>query len=156
MLRFPRFRSAKETEDVDLIGPVPSDVTVILLCEDEPAVRSLFAMTLRREGYHVLEARNGADALEVMAAAGRVDLVVTDVVMPIMRGTELADRLREQQPDMHFIFISGYLMDDNLGRNAQMIQKPFKKDELIRRIVDVVGPGKMPPPAATSDPTSLS
>jgi len=97
------------------MDPIPADAAIILLVEDEPAVRGLFALSLRKDGYFVLEASNGAEALTIVEQAGRVDLVVTDVVMPIMKGTELAARLRETYPDLRFIFVSGYVIHDNLA-----------------------------------------
>jgi two-component system cell cycle sensor histidine kinase/response regulator CckA len=123
------------------MDPVPEGAAIILLVEDEPAVRGLFALSLRKDGYFVLEAANGAEALAVVEQAGRVDLVVTDVVMPIMKGTELATRLRETYPDLRFIFVSGYVIHDHLGPNAVLLQKPFVRQDLVRKVADVLGPG---------------
>lgn len=120
--------------------PVPADVAIILLVEDEPAVRGLFALSLRKDGYFVLEASNGAEALAVVEQAGRVDLVVTDVVMPVMKGTELASRLRETYPQLRFIFVSGYVIHDNLGPNSVLLQKPFVRQDLVRKVADILGP----------------
>jgi CheY-like chemotaxis protein len=122
------------------IGPIPDGVPIVLLVEDEPAVRGLFAMSLRKDGYFVVEASNGAEALTVVEKAGRVDLVVTDVVMPVMKGTELAQRLREKFPTLRFIFVSGYVVHDELGPNAELLQKPFLKGDLLKRVVAVLGP----------------
>jgi two-component system, cell cycle sensor histidine kinase and response regulator CckA len=119
---------------------IPDDVPRILLVEDEPAVRGLFALSLRKEGYHVMEASNGAEALAVVEQSGRVDLVVTDVVMPIMKGTELASRLRETHPNLQFIFVSGYVVHDHLGPNSVLLQKPFVRQDLVRKVAEVLGP----------------
>lgn len=127
-------------DDVTTIGPIPETGAVILLVEDEPAVRGLFALSLRKDGYFVLEASNGAEALAVVEQAGRVDLVVTDVVMPIMKGTELAARLREQYPQLQFIFVSGYVVHDALGPNAELLQKPFLRQDLVKKVVEILGP----------------
>ena len=116
-----------------------NDAAVILLVEDEPAVRGLFALSLRKDGYQVLEASNGAEALAVVEKAGKVDLVVTDVVMPVMKGTELAARLRELHPQLRFIFVSGYVIHENLGPNAILLQKPFVRQELIKKVAEVLG-----------------
>ena len=124
------------------IGPVPDGVPIVLLVEDEPAVRGLFAMSLRKDGYFVVEASNGAEALAIIEQTGRVDLVVTDVVMPIMKGTELAHRLREKFPALRFIFVSGYVVHDELGPNAELLQKPFLKGDLLKRVVAVLGPAQ--------------
>ncbi len=119
---------------------IPADAAIILLVEDEPAVRGLFALSLRKDGYFVLEASNGAEALAVVEQAGRVDLVVTDVVMPVMKGTELAARLRETYPELRFIFVSGYVIHDNLGPNSVLLQKPFVRQDLVRKVADILGP----------------
>ncbi len=141
----PKFSQAPRPPAADeemppTIGQIPDDTAIILLVEDEPAVRGLFALSLRKDGYFVLEASNGAEALAVVEQAGRVDLVVTDVVMPIMKGTELAARLRETYPDLRFIFVSGYVVHDNLGPNAVLLNKPFLRQELVKKVVDVLGP----------------
>jgi two-component system cell cycle sensor histidine kinase/response regulator CckA len=128
--------------DMPPVGPVPVDARVVLLVEDEPAVRGLFATSLRRDGYFVIEASNGAEALSAVEQAGRVDLVVTDVVMPVMKGTELATKLRERYPDLRFIFVSGYVIQDELGPNAELLQKPFVRQDLISRVVAILGPAE--------------
>ncbi|TAK17327.1 MAG: response regulator [Acidobacteria bacterium] len=128
-----------------VIGPVPDGVPIVLLVEDEPAVRGLFAMSLRKDGYFVVEASNGAEALAVIEQTGRVDLVVTDVVMPVMKGTELAQRLREKFPALRFIFVSGYVVHDELGPNAELLQKPFLKGDLLKRVTAVLGPPQSSP-----------
>jgi CheY-like chemotaxis protein len=130
----------KAEPQVPVIGPIPEGVPIVLLVEDEPAVRGLFAMCLRKDGYFVLEASNGSEALNVVEQVGRVDLVVTDVVMPVMKGTELAQRLREKFPTLRFIFVSGYVVHDELGPNAELLQKPFLKGDLLKRVVAILGP----------------
>lgn len=112
----------------------------MLLVDDEPAVRNLFALALRREGYHVIEAGNGVAALDIAARLDHIDLVVTDIVMPVMKGPEFAAKLRERLPDMKFIFVSGYLLTDALGPNAYPLAKPFMRQDLVKKVFDVVGP----------------
>jgi two-component system cell cycle sensor histidine kinase/response regulator CckA len=123
---------------------IPASATVILMVDDEPAQRQLFAFALRREGYWVLEARNGAEALDVAKQAGRVDMVVSDVVMPVMKGPEMAERLRERFPSTQVLFVSGYLLNDELGPNAHVMQKPFVRKDLLKHVYDIVGPPKQP------------
>jgi two-component system cell cycle sensor histidine kinase/response regulator CckA len=147
-MKFPRFGLAGSTRPEApqaVAGPAPDGVTVILMVEDEPAVRGLFAQALRRDGYYVLEASNGAEALKVTAQAGRLDLVITDVVMPIMRGPELAAQLRLQYPTLKFIFVSGYLVDEDLGPNSSMLQKPFVRGQLAQLVLDLAGPPAVQP-----------
>jgi two-component system cell cycle sensor histidine kinase/response regulator CckA len=139
-MKLPLFGAQTKAPAHPALAPIPADATVILMVDDEPAVRGLFAQALRRDGYHVLEAGNGAEALDLTLKAGRVDLVVTDVVMPVMRGPELAQRLREHFPGLKFIFVSGYLVAEDLGEHATALQKPFKQRDLMKKVYDVIGP----------------
>jgi two-component system cell cycle sensor histidine kinase/response regulator CckA len=142
-MKFPRFGSAPPAPapaNPLVVGPIPDGATVVLMVDDEPAVRNLFALALSREGYHVLQAGNGAEALELAAQLDAIDLVVSDIVMPVMKGPELAVRLRERFPDLHFVFVSGYLVSDDLGPNSQMLAKPFLRQDLVKRVQDAIGP----------------
>ena len=112
----------------------PKDLTgrgTLLLVEDEDAVRSFAARALGTRGYEVLQASTGAEALEVFEDhEGYVDLVVSDVVMPEMDGPTLLKRLRENNPDIKIVFMSGYAEDAfrrNLDENEDFVflQKPF-------------------------------
>ena len=112
----------------------PKDLTgsgTLLLVEDEDAVRSFAARALGTRGYEVLQASTGAEALEVFEEhEGKVDLVVSDVVMPEMDGPTLMKELRKKVPDMKFVFMSGYAEDAfkrNLDENETFtfLQKPF-------------------------------
>ncbi|ODR99064.1 hybrid sensor histidine kinase/response regulator [Methyloceanibacter methanicus] len=112
----------------------PKDLTgsgTLLLVEDEDAVRSFAARALGTRGYEVLEASTGAEALEVLEEhGGKVDLVVSDVVMPEMDGPTLLKELRKKLPDIKIVFMSGYAEDAfkrNLDENETFtfLQKPF-------------------------------
>ena len=111
----------------------------ILLVEDEPAVKGLFSQALRKEGYTVHEARNGVEALEVEKDIERLDVLVTDVVMPYMKGPELARQLREKQADLKVIFVSGYVAPGDLGPHQALLQKPFVRQQLIDKVREVLG-----------------
>ena len=111
----------------------------ILLVEDEPAVKGLFSQALRKEGYTVHEARNGVEALEVEKDIAHVDVLVTDVVMPYMKGPELARQLRAKQPDLKVIFVSGYVAPGDLGEHQALLQKPFVRQQLIDKVKEVLG-----------------
>jgi len=142
-MKFPRFGHVPDSPKPDgppVVGPIPPGATVVLLVDDEPAVRNLFALALSREGYHVLEAGNGAEALQVAAQLDAIDLVVTDIVMPVMKGPELAARLRERFPALPFVFVSGYLVSDDLGPNAHMLAKPFVRQDLVKKVLEAIGP----------------
>jgi two-component system cell cycle sensor histidine kinase/response regulator CckA len=111
----------------------------ILLVEDDVEVRQVASRILRRNGYRVLEAENGADALRVAEGeAEPVDLIVTDIVMPEMGGTELAQRIREKQPDARILFTSGYTEDaavrqSLLQEGEAFIEKPFTPAKLAMK-----------------------
>jgi CheY-like chemotaxis protein len=114
----------------------------ILLVEDEPAVRQLFAAALARAGYRVLEARNGQEALKVFEKAGdRIDLVLTDMQMPYMGGAELTRHLRQRRTTLKLLAISGYpgTLDPELTHD--FLAKPFSRDELLRKVREVLDRG---------------
>ena len=115
----------------------PTSAT-ILLVEDEPAVKDLFAQALRREGYTVHEARNGLEALEVESTIPHIDLLVTDVAMPYMKGPELARHLRARQDDLKVIFVSGYVAPGDLGQHQGLLHKPFVRQQLLDKIKEVL------------------
>ena len=84
----------------------------VLLVEDEPLVRELAVATLREKGYTVVEAVNGKEGLRMAwEHDGKIDLVLTDVVMPVMGGKEMADALRTSHPHTKILFTSGYSQD---------------------------------------------
>lgn len=120
-------------------GPV--DAT-ILLVEDEEAVRKLARRVLERRGYRVLEARNGGEAMLLAAGGGqRIDLVVSDVVMPYMGGQELIRRIREQCPTIPCILMSGYTEDalDSAPASVEFLEKPFTPASLLERVARALG-----------------
>lgn len=123
------------------ISPVPDGMTSVLVVDDEPAIRSLLAASLRRDGYYVAEAADGQEAINVLEAAGRVDVVVTDVRMPHMDGLTLADTLRAAQPDLNVIFVSGYPVNhEAMGPHSRLLSKPFARTDLMNLVGEVAGP----------------
>jgi PAS domain S-box-containing protein len=112
----------------------------ILLVEDEPALRAMAKEVLSRHGYSVLEASNAAEALRVADEKGcRIDLLLTDVVMPGMNGRELALRLAERCPGIKVLFVSGYtdsavMRNGLLHESAAFLEKPFAPGTLLRQI----------------------
>jgi signal transduction histidine kinase/ActR/RegA family two-component response regulator len=111
----------------------------ILVVEDEDEVRSLASEFLRSAGYSVLTAKDGVEALEVSdRLGGSIQLLLTDVVMPKMRGTELAQKLKACFPSLRVVYICGYLEQDKsfgeIIEKAIVLQKPFSRDTLIRQI----------------------
>ena len=116
----------------------------ILLVEDEAGVRELVAETLHGHGYHVIEAPHGGQALELCEQYdGKIDLMLTDVVMPQMSGRELADRARPLRPDMKVMFVSGYtdisvVHHGILDAHAAFLPKPFTPDGLARKVREIL------------------
>jgi two-component system cell cycle sensor histidine kinase/response regulator CckA len=114
---------------------------VILLVEDEDAVRAFGARALSQRGYTVHEARSGAEALLVMEEIGHVDLIVSDVVMPEMDGPTMLKELRKQGITAKVIFVSGYAEEafrKNLpeGETFGVLPKPFSLKQLIETVKD--------------------
>lgn len=116
----------------------------ILLAEDEDAVRTLARELLEGEGYRVLEARNGVEALALARReAGPIHLLLTDVVMPHMGGHALADRLSSDRPGLKVLYISGYPADPNLQQDildgqAAFLPKPTLPEALLHKVRDVL------------------
>jgi DNA-binding response OmpR family regulator len=113
---------------------------VILLVEDEEELRRLAVRELDRRGYAVVVASGGSEALGVARSLdGRIDLLVTDVVMPGMSGIELAAQVNELWPLMPVLFVSGHLDEGSVGRNpmaedADLLAKPFTPNQLGHRV----------------------
>lgn len=123
----------------DTMPGTPQSLETILLVEDEPAVRQLFAQALTRAGYTVLEARNGQEAMRLFDEHGeQVDMLLTDLRMPYMGGAELAHQLRGRRRTLKLLCISGYpgTLDQDIG--ADFLAKPFSRDELLKKVRDVL------------------
>ena len=134
----PRIDSSEMLAPLSSIEQRDPGGRVILLVEDERAVRELVKTMLTNLGYSVLAAEGGAEALRISREKDRkIDLLLTDVIMPHMNGRDLAIRLLQQRPDLHVIFMSGYT-DDMLARQGVLaegvvlIQKPFSPETLAR------------------------
>jgi CheY-like chemotaxis protein len=117
---------------------------VILLVEDDEAVRALTATILRSHGFVAVEAASGEEAEALMAQDGdRVDLVLTDIVLSGMSGPALVERLHRSRPSLRVVFMSGYA-DDAVVRHGLLesevafIQKPFVPDALLRKVRDTL------------------
>ena len=119
-------------------------VEVVLVVEDEPSVRAPVCRMLREQGYHVLEATNGEDALKVMQEHhAPIHLVITDVMMPEMDGAELVSLLRDWYPGMRVLFISGYSKQFLEARGdtvegSAFLAKPFSLDAMARRVRELL------------------
>jgi two-component system cell cycle sensor histidine kinase/response regulator CckA len=123
---------------------LPRGTETVLSAEDEPSIRALAKLALPSFGYSVLEAEDGDQALRIgNEYGGRIDLLVTDVVMPRMSGRQLADQLSARHPGLKVLFISGYT-DDSVVRHGVLeegvsfLQKPFTPTELARKMREVL------------------
>lgn len=137
----PRVQAAAERAETAVQPPTPaSGRETILLVEDEETVRMLVREILQSNGYSVLEAKNGAEGLALAGRYnGKIDLLLTDVVMPQMSGRELAEKLCPLRPGTRILFMSGYTDDavvanGSVAPGSAFIQKPFSPDALARKL----------------------
>jgi CheY-like chemotaxis protein len=142
-----------ELEKAASLDSTPQSVRgheTILLVEDDSSVRELVRDELRKLGYRVFEAKNGLEACLVgTQQMGSLQLLLTDVVMPGMSGTELAQHLRVIKPELKLLFISGYTDDVGIGAGdpaSAYLQKPFTPEALARIIRELLD---MQPASAT-------
>lgn len=140
----PRVDQEAETEEA---ASAPADyrgAETVLLVEDEEAVRQIATEILTLNGYRVLQARHGNEALDVsLQHEGVIDLMVTDVVMPVMGGPELARKLAITRPEMRVLYMSGYTDDaivhhGVLLEGTAFVQKPFTADIFSRKLREAI------------------
>jgi PAS domain S-box-containing protein len=134
-IRFPahRERIAIDIDDDVLDLTADDDAPLVLVVDDETEVRSLIAEILRGSGYRVFVAADGDAAISLLERATRpVDLLVTDVVMPVMSGTDLAARVKHSSPSTRVLFVSGFVPAGSPSlRGAPLVAKPLHRAELL-------------------------
>lgn len=116
----------------------------ILLVEDDDALRGLMLSVLGEAGYTVIEATNGIEGLQIaLREAGRIDLVLTDVIMPCMEGTGMAENITTTYPDTKILYMSGH--SEVAGGHAEilrqgrtLLEKPFEMPILLRHVREVL------------------
>src|SRR6266700_3618235 len=146
---FPRCAIQRPAFVADSSKPGASGRETILLVEDEEMLRAVAADSLRVNHYTVLEASSAEDALRLVAVTpARIDLLLTDVVMPGLIGPELADRLRRVRPGLRVLYMSGYPGDGTIGSDDTFIElkpllvKPFSVGELMTAVRSALESGK--------------
>jgi PAS domain S-box-containing protein len=145
-------QEAAPADDVVRVEPQRGSETIVLV-EDEDGLRALIREVLEDAGYRVVEAADPERGLAAVRAETRgIDLLMTDVILPQMRGNELADRVREISPQARVLFMSGYT-DEAIGQHAVLapgspfLQKPFSLAALLAKVRAVLeGPAEMQPP----------
>jgi DNA-binding response OmpR family regulator len=116
----------------------------ILVAEDEEPVRKLLVRVLEKYGYNVLQAGDGVEGVQkAQDYQGKIDLLLTDTIMPRMNGKQLSDELKKSRSQVKVIFISGYTAEvlsqqGILDSNIHLIQKPFELDYLVKRVRKVL------------------
>jgi PAS domain S-box-containing protein len=150
----PRHEAPTSVEaQLTLTGRLSRGTETILLVEDEAAVRRMLREVLSSEGYRVWEASNGADAITKWGAdLKQIDLLLTDIVMPVMNGLTLAEELSIRRPVLKVIFMSGHaeeVINRQSGPNPtpEILQKPFAPNILVRRVREILDE-----PPTVSDP----
>jgi CheY-like chemotaxis protein len=146
---FKMYLPIDETQDVPIGHHEPvrgrwsRGVETVLLVEDAPMIRRLAREIMTRAGYTVIEAGDGEQAAQLAARLPRIDVLLTDVVMPRLNGIELASQLRTTRPDLRVLFMSGYtdyaiVRNGLLSDSTTYLQKPFTPEELLRKLRNVI------------------
>jgi CheY-like chemotaxis protein/two-component sensor histidine kinase len=115
----------------------------ILLVEDQDGLRTLMCDILERHGYKVITAKNGREALQLAARhTERIDLMITDVVMPKLGGQEVANALPASHPEARVLYMSGYVenIHELLAQGQAFIDKPFSPEDLLQKVRQVLDP----------------
>jgi two-component system cell cycle sensor histidine kinase/response regulator CckA len=114
----------------------------VLIVEDEEAVRELAAEFMKSAGYTVLTASDGVEAVEVARRSGPIKVLITDIVMPNMRGPELAKVLKASRKNLKIVYMSGYLefnkADDEFLEGSYFLQKPFSRGSLVGKVEEAL------------------
>lgn len=138
-------RATQPARATTMTDPRPN--ATVLIVEDEESLRVPLARALRRHGYGVIEAEHGADALERSAAQeSMIDLLLTDVMMPVMNGRDLARTLRSRRPGLRVLFMSGFSDQaiDALALEPErtaFIEKPFAMSRLMQAVKELLERG---------------
>lgn len=135
---------AQETPAPEKLDVPPGRGEMVLVVEDEPAVRQLIVEILAEAGYRTLQAADGPSAIPVLESSQHLDLLISDVGLPGLNGRQVAEIGRKHRPDLKVLFVTGYaqhaaVRSDFLGPGMQMITKPFQSDVLALRVREMIG-----------------
>ena len=136
-------RQARHSPDADRTGLGPPSRSVLVV-DDDRGVRRLTARMLRLEGYDVLEAESGTEALRLLDSAAGVSLVLTDVVMPGMHGLDLAERVLAREPSPRVVLMTGHAAElsgqlEQREPRLPLLLKPFTSEQLLGTVRHVLG-----------------
>ena len=146
----PREEATVETHRPPVVHqPIPTGSATVLVVEDDAAVRQLVCDVLVENGYTVLCAKHGPDAIRLAEQhPSEIDLLVTDIIMPHMNGPELASRLSLTRPEMKVLYVSGYSADDIgdhgvLCDDVEYLQKPFRPHVFLQRVAEILSDSEL-------------
>ena len=123
----------------DVAPRAPACSETILLVDDEPVIRQLMAQALSDAGYRVLEARHGVHALRrFVRARGAVDLLITDMEMPVMGGATLVAALREKSAGLRTLCLTEHPLSVPAGLVKHTLRKPFSREQLLSRVRELL------------------
>ncbi len=140
----PADRQIRVVRDPEPVSASQDAHETILVVEDDDAVRTFATTALRRLGYHVHEARHGAEALDMLETIGDFDLLFTDVVLPKgMNGRDLAEEVRRRRPGVKVLYTSGYTADaivhqGRIDPGVQLLSKPYRNADLAKRVREIL------------------
>ena len=148
-LYLPRHDADVDAETADGLSEVrkgtsADDGEVVMVIDDEPAIRMLISEILEEQGYVTVEASDGPSGMRLLKSSPRIDLLITDVGLPNgMNGRQVADAARELRPGLKVLFITGYaenavVGNGHLEKGMQVIAKPFEMDALARKIREII------------------
>jgi CheY-like chemotaxis protein len=146
-LYLPRYYGESEDSDAERAGLTEAhrseDGEVVLVVEDEAAVRDLVIDVLQDLGYKAVEASDGPGGLKILQSELKLDLLITDVGLPGLNGRQLADAARKHRPELKVLFMTGYAENATVANGflepgMQMITKPFAIEALATRIRDMI------------------
>jgi CheY-like chemotaxis protein len=156
-LYLPRTRAPEEGLGPVATSPVEGGTETILVVEDDEGVRAAVIDMLTELGYSVLKAGNAEQALTILSSGATIDVLLSDVVMPgPIKTRELARRAQELHPNIQVLYTSGYTQNaivhnGRLDDGVQLLSKPYRRDELARKLRALLGAPKKPGPVAASD-----